>query len=342
MIRIDGSQGEGGGQILRTSLALSAYSGKPFQIDNIRSKRKKPGLMRQHLSCVHALQLICSARMEGDEISSQSLTFVPGQVRSGQYHFAVGTAGSAMLVLQTLLPPLMMAGGKSTVILEGGTHNPLSPTFHYIDEVFLPLLRRIGGNYAGSIERWGFFPAGGGRVVFEIEPSTAGLTRLELCRPGGFKGASVLAAVARIPRQIAEDENCAIIKAAEFEISQKMTLAVDSPGPGNVAMLRLDYEHGSAMFTGFGELGVSRSRIAAIVFGEANRFFRAKAAVDHYLADQILVPMALAGGGSFTTTRPTAHTMTNMKVIENFLPVRFVCEQQSEKIWKIGIAAQSV
>lgn len=339
MIRLDGSQGEGGGQILRTSLALSACTGQSFLIENIRARRKKPGLMRQHLSCVRAIAQICQAGVTGDEINSQTLQFEPGKVKAGEYHFAVGSAGSAMLVLQTVLPPLLVADGPSQLILEGGTHNPMSPTFHYIKEVFMPLLGKIGFDCSCSIETWGFYPAGGGRVRVTINPGRSGLNRLDLCSPGEFVGAEVLAAVARIPWEIAEDECKTIVNAAEFSVTQKKAIAVESAGPGNVVMLRLDYAHCSAMFTGFGELGVSRKKIASSVYREANSFYKAGVAIDPHLADQILLPLALAGGGAFTTVEPTDHTLTNLEVIKHFLPVSHVCWQLDGKAYRLEISA---
>ena len=338
IIRIDGSMGEGGGQVLRTSLALSACTGKAFSIENIRAKRKKPGLMRQHLTCVHAAQKICSADISGDEISSQQLVFKPGFVLDDDYHFAVGSAGSAMLVLQTVLPPLLMAPAPSMVVLEGGTHNPFSPTFHYIDEVFLPMINRFGGGCSAELKCWGFYPAGGGRVEVRIVPFGKP-ARLDLCHSGDLLGASVLTAVSKIPWEIAEDESQSIVKSLRFPVGSRQAIAVDSVGPGNVAMVRLDYQHGSAMFTGFGELGVSRRKVAQIASVGANRFVKAQAAVDEHLADQILIPMALAGGGSFTTTEPSLHTKTNLQVIELFLPVRSAVTRLSELLWKIEISS---
>ncbi len=337
MIRIDGSQGEGGGQVLRTSLALSACTGKAFSIENIRSKRPKPGLMRQHLSCVRAAQEICSAEVHGDEISSQRLTFLPGAVLADEYHFQVGSAGSAMLVLQTVLPPLLLTGSSSKVVVEGGTHNPLSPTFHYIDEVFIPMVNRIGGRCSCELEKWGFYPAGGGKATVVIAPWHGKPVRLDLLRSGQMVASSVFAAVSKIAWEIAEDECSAIVKGVRFEVGQKRAITVESPGPGNVAMVRIDFEYGSAMFTGFGELGVSRRKVASIALSEANHFFASQAAVDSHLADQILIPMALAGGGSFTTTEPSLHTRTNLQVIEMFLPVRSVCTQLDKGLWKIEI-----
>lgn len=338
MIRIDGSHGEGGGQILRTSLALSACTGRPFQIENIRSGRKKPGLMRQHLTCVNAVTQICSAQLKGAEIGSQYLQFVPGKVKPGDYHFAVGTAGSSMLVLQTILPPLMIAGAESQIQLEGGTHNPMSPTFNYIDEVFLPVLKKMGFDCSCSLEKWGFYPAGGGKLLLKIIPCAGEINGLELNSRGNLEKAVVVAAVSRIPREIADDESYGIINAAAFEVHEKKILTIDSPGPGNVAMLRLDFENVSAMFTGFGELGVSRKKVAANVYRPANKFFRSKAVVDEHLADQILIPMALAGSGSFVTTEPSLHTLTNMEVIEKFLPVKSSSIRLDKEAWKIEIA----
>jgi len=337
MIRIDGSQGEGGGQILRTALALSACTGQGFSIENIRAGRRKPGLMRQHLSCVHSVQQICAAEVEGDAISSQKLQFIPGQAKAGEYHFAVGSAGSAMLVLQSVLPPLLMAGKPSQLILEGGTHNPMSPPFHFIAEVFVPAIAKIGFNCSCEIERWGFYPAGGGRIRVSILPAAARLQKTDLCTPGKFNGGSLLAAVSKIPWEIAEDECKTVVNAANFEIVHKQALTVESPGPGNAVMLRLDYENSRAMFCGFGELGVSRKKVASAVYREANRFFKSGAAVDLHLADQLLLPMDLAGGGSFTTTEPTQHTRTNMKIIEMFLAVSHEISQIDTNLWKLDI-----
>lgn len=336
MITIDGSMGEGGGQVLRTALALSACTGKAFTIEKIRAKRKKPGLMRQHLTCVHAAQEICSAEISGDAISSQQLVFKPGFVLSDDYHFAVGSAGSAMLVLQTVLPPLLLASHPSKVVIEGGTHNPLSPTFHYVSEVFLPMIRRFGGDCKIELLSWGFFPAGGGKVELTVNPVRKP-AQLHLSRTGSLQAASVLAAVAKIPWEIADDESKAMVKAARFPVTEKKAIVVESSGPGNVAMIRLDFEHGSAMFTGFGELGVSRRKVAALAYTAANLFFASEAAIDEHLADQILIPMALAGGGSFTTTEPSLHTTTNLQVIEKFLPVKAAVSQINDKLWKIEI-----
>src|SRR5689334_333662 len=170
MLKLDGSVGEGGGQILRTALALSALTGQPFEIEKIRAKRRKPGLLRQHLTAVRAATALCQAQVEGDSLGSMTLRFVPGDVKPGEYAFAIGTAGSATLVLQTVLPPLLLASRPSKITIEGGTHNPLAPPVDFLDRSFLPLVRRMGPRVRVQLERWGFYPAGGGRISVEIEP----------------------------------------------------------------------------------------------------------------------------------------------------------------------------
>ena len=183
MIVIDGSAGEGGGQILRSSLALSLVTGKPFRIENIRAGRTKPGLLRQHLTALAAATQIGKAKVEGAVLGSKIVSFTPRGVTPGDYHFAVGTAGSATLVLQTVLPALMLASGPSTLVLEGGTHNPSAPPFDFISKAFLPILNRMGPCIKVELERYGFYPAGGGRFRVSINPA-AQLSPIDLLTCG--------------------------------------------------------------------------------------------------------------------------------------------------------------
>jgi RNA 3'-terminal phosphate cyclase (ATP) len=171
MIELDGSVGEGGGQILRTSLALSMCTGQPVTLNNIRAKRAKPGLMRQHLTCVDAAREVSGAQVQGAELGSQSLAFEPGRVRAGDYRFNVGTAGSCTLVLQTVWPALLLAGERSTLTLQGGTHNPMAPPFHFLERSFAPLVRRLGAGVSLTLRRHGFYPAGGGEMQATVEPA---------------------------------------------------------------------------------------------------------------------------------------------------------------------------
>ncbi len=337
MIEIDGSIGEGGGQILRTSLALSMCTGQPFRISALRAKRPRPGLMRQHLTAVLAAKQLCRAKTIGAEISSQELAFEPGRVQPGEYTFAIGTAGSATLVLQTVLPPLLTADKPSRVILEGGTHNPLSPPFHFIRETFLPVLEKMGARCEATLERWGFYPAGGGRMAVDIVPVVGRLEPLEICDRGRFIRAEAFAGVSQISWDIAQDECRLIEKEAGFPVEHLRPETVPSRGPGNVAWLDLQFEQTRVMFVGFGRLGVSRRNVALSVAKPARQFYRNKSAcIDEHLADQLLVPMALAGGGRFTTVEPSQHTKTNIEIIQQFLPVRITCAE-AKGAWEIAV-----
>ena len=169
-VHVDGSQGEGGGQIVRSSLALALVTGRSLVVDNIRARRRKPGLMPQHLAAVHAAKRVCSGDIQGAEIGSACLRFEPHHVRGGDYSFDVGTAGSTTLVLQTVLPALLIADAPSTVVIEGGTHNPWAPPFDFLQQAFLPLVCRMGPRVTMTLSRHGFYPAGGGQLIVKIEP----------------------------------------------------------------------------------------------------------------------------------------------------------------------------
>lgn len=201
MIRIDGSFGEGGGQILRTSLSLSLVTGKPFRIDRIRAGRSKPGLLRQHLTSVRAAAEVGEATVEGDVLGSTAVTFSPGKVRGGDYKFVVGTAGSGTLVFQTVLPALMVAAGPSKLIIEGGTHNIAAPPFDFLERTFVPILARMGPRVRLKLERYGFYPAGGGRFSAEIDPC-ASLQPLEIGERGEVTSRRITALVANLPGTI--------------------------------------------------------------------------------------------------------------------------------------------
>jgi RNA 3'-terminal phosphate cyclase (ATP) len=203
MLEIDGARGEGGGQILRSSLALSLVTGTPFRIVNIRAGRKRPGLMRQHLTAVQAAVEVGQARVRGAEVGSRDLTFEPKAIRAGDYHFSVGTAGSATLVLQTVFPALALAKGPSTVTVEGGTHNPMAPPFDFLARAFLPLIERMGPRCQAVLERPGFYPAGGGRFRVSVEPAPA-FARLDLRERGEIRGRRATAVVALLARSIAD------------------------------------------------------------------------------------------------------------------------------------------
>ncbi|MBO0725661.1 MAG: RNA 3'-phosphate cyclase, partial [Blastocatellia bacterium] len=208
MISIDGSFGEGGGQILRTALGLSLFTGQPFRIEKIRAGRRNPGLLRQHLTAVKAAAKISQAEAQGAHIGSTQLTFTPGRVAPGRYQFAVGTAGSATLVLQTILPALLISDDQEQqthLTLEGGTHNPFAPPFDFLVKAFLPLLERMGARIEARLERYGFYPAGGGRFEIAVTPVKK-LEPIELNERGKILDRRATALVAHLPHSIAERE----------------------------------------------------------------------------------------------------------------------------------------
>jgi len=339
MICIDGSYGEGGGQILRTSLALSLLTGKAFEIRNIRSGRRKPGLMRQHLTAVEAAQKIGNAQVQGSDIGSGAVTFVPGLVQPGYYHFSVGTAGSCTLVLQTVLPALLTADGESELLLEGGTHNPFAPPFDFLNKTFLPLIRRMGPDVRAVLFRPGFYPAGGGKFSVSIRPVKK-LTPLHLTERGDILRQSARAIVAKLPRHIAERELGVIQKKLSWP-SECLHIeeAEDSHGPGNIVFAEVESAHLTEVFTGFGERGVTAEKVAEKVVKSVREYVIADVPVGPYLADQLLIPMAMSGEGSFRTIAPSLHTTTNMEIIRKFLDADFHAEQLASGAWEIRVHA---
>jgi len=323
MIVIDGSYGEGGGQILRTALSLSIVTGKPFRIEKIRAGREKAGLLRQHLAAVLAAKEVGQAEVDGATLSSTSLSFKPKSIQPGEYHFVVGTAGSGTLVLQTVLPALMIANAPSRLMIEGGTHNMAAPPFDFVEKCFLPLIQQMGPTVRVILERYGFYPAGGGRFTVEIEPASK-LKPITLDARGTTAAPVVHALVSNLNPNIALRELETAGKLLGCENGQLRTLQTNnSTGPGNAVMVEVASTHVTEIFTAFGKLGVSAEKVARDAVEEAQQYLGSKAAVGEYLADQLLLPLALCGGGSFTTTAVSQHAETNMDVIARFLPVKF-------------------
>ncbi len=320
MIVIDGAQGEGGGQIVRTALALSLVTGRPFRIERVRAGRARPGLMRQHLTAVEAAAAIGRAHVEGASVGSSALTFTPGTVAPGRYSFSVGTAGSATLVLQTVLPALLSAAGPSTLVLEGGTHNPMAPPFDFLARAFLPLLQRMGPRLSATLDRPGFYPAGGGRFTVEIAP--APLSGLDLLERGPVRARRAKALVAHLPESVATRELQALHEHLGWERTELTAQVVEgSRGPGNVLLAEVESEHVTEVFTGFGEKGVPSEKVADGVIVEIRRYLEAGVPVGEHLADQLLIPLALAGRGSFRTLPLSRHARTQIEILGRFLPV---------------------
>ena len=337
IIKIDGMRGEGGGQILRTSLALSAITGKAFKMANIRSRRKKPGLLRQHLTAVNAAAQISCAEVEGNEINSKSLSFRPGCVVSGEYHFRIGSAGSATLVLQTVLPPLLFAEGRSKVVIEGGTHNMMAPPYDFLEKSFLPVLKSQGARVDLKLSSWGFYPAGGGRIEVEIEAVKA-LSSFKLEERGGLKKKLCRSIVSALPVDICERELRQVKKKLNWTDAELVSEKVPRPvGPGNIMLFELEYENTREVIASFGDRGVAAEKVAKSGVDRVKSFLTSQAVVGEYLADQLLIPMALAGAGSFTCTTLSSHTLTNISVIQDFLDVEFETEKLSSDNYRISI-----
>ena len=331
MIHIDGSSGEGGGQILRSSLSLSLVTGKPFRIENIRARRERSGLLRQHLTAFLAATEISGANAEGAELGSKTLTFTPGEVRPGTYRFAVGTAGSGTLVFQTILPALMTASEPSHLTIEGGTHNMLAPPFDFLNKVFLPVVNCLGPKISVNLLHYGFYPAGGGRFTATITPC-ANLLPIDLLERGEIIRRAGCAIVANLSRSIARREMDAATESLGWDPRDMEVIQTrDSVGPGNIVLLEIVSTGITEIFSGFGRLGASAELVAGEAVQATRSYLSSGAVACEHLADQLMLPFALAGGGSFGTEKPNLHARTNMNVIKQFLPVDFVVEEGNKK-----------
>lgn len=335
MLEIDGK--DGGGQVLRSALSLSMVTGKPFRMVNIRGERKKPGLMRQHLTCVQAAVEVSGAAVDGAELGSTELVFAPQEVRAGDYTFSIGTAGSTTLVFQTLLPALMSADGVSEVKINGGTHNPLAPSADYITEVFLPVVRKLGVEAELVCDKVGFAPAGGGSITATICPSS--LHGVEFLDKGALVGRTLTAAVANLSGEIMTREvQHAAKRLGWSEYQEELKQIKGVAGAGNYFAVHLDYEHVSERFTEYGVHGLSAERVAGRVVRDVKEYQKQPDAVlGEHLADQVLLPMALAGAGSFTTGKMMNHLRTNMEVIQQFLDIAIVVSEIDNRLIQVSV-----
>lgn len=348
-LRIDGGYGEGGGQILRTALALSSLTKRHIEVYNIRKGRKNPGLQPQHLTSVLAAQKISYADITGAELGSQTLRFAPKVLEGGAYSLDVsekrGSAGSITLVLQTILLPLSFAGIGSRIELIGGTHVPWSPSFHYLDHIFLPIIKRMGLNIKLKLDRWGFYPKGGGRAAAEVLPVKS-LSSIDLRERGGLKKIWGVSATSNLPVSIAErqrDEASKILKDKGFRPEIDM---VDAPsiGQGTFIIIVAEFENSIAGFSSLGERGKRAEEVAEEAAKDFFNFYQSGAAVDPYLADQILLYLAIAHvngeakeGSIMTTSKISRHLLTNIWLIEQFIPVRFNVEGKEGEMGRVRV-----
>jgi RNA 3'-terminal phosphate cyclase (ATP) len=316
---------------------LSVCLGKPFQITHIRARRDRPGLQAQHLAAVRAAGEISKAEIQGGFKGSQKLSFRPTGIFAGDYRFSVGTAGSTMLVLQTVLPALALADAPSSLTLEGGTHNPFAPPFDFIFHAFLPLLRRMGTSVAIDLERPGFAPRGGGRIHVDIQPVSR-LKPLDLDKRGEIQAQHAEVWLANLREDIAWRELAVIQNELGYSDKQLMLHKADNAyGPGNAVSVVIESEYITECFTQFGRPGLPAERVAGKVLEEVRRYVKAGVPVGSHLADQLLLPMALAGSGSFVTLEPSSHTLTNIQAIRAFTTVNIQAEVLQADAWKITI-----
>jgi len=351
MIVINGSYGEGGGQVLRTSLTLAALLGETMRIENIRARRRKPGLQAQHLTGVWAIAQICDAELEGADLGSLTLTFKPrSSPRAGEYSFDVakarkgGSAGATSLVFQTLFLPLALAPGQSRLTIRGGTHVAWSPPFHYLKHVYLPTLARMGLEARAEIEKWGWYPIGGGQITATTNGrAESNLCGLNLVERGKLKRLWGLSATSNLPAHIGQRQK----KRAEGYLRKRgfdphiEIVDAPSPGRGTVIFLVAEYEHAVAGFSSPGRRGKPAEKVAEEACREFIAHHQSGACLDKHLADQLILPLALAPGPSaFTTCEITQHLLTNVWVVEQFLDIVFEIEGEEGQRGRVQVSGQ--
>ncbi|MEJ2612029.1 MAG: RNA 3'-terminal phosphate cyclase [Candidatus Thiodiazotropha sp.] len=335
MIEIDGSLGEGGGQILRTTLSLAICLGLNVRVYNIRAGRSRPGLMRQHLVCLRAAKEICGAQVTGDELGSTEISFVPGVVKAGRYHFAIGSAGSTTLVFQTILIPLLLANGMSEVYLEGGTHNGMAPSFDFINHCFLPVISSMGCRVEVALEAYGFYPSGGGRWRVRIYPMVETMPMVLIDR-GDIVSQYAVVTSANIPAHVGERELGHVKKRCLWSEASLIQRHVKSVGSGNILSLRVMSEALTEIFESVGEKNVRSERVAGRAVRDMMRYIKADVPVGEHLADQIILPM-MFGGGRFRSLEPSQHLLTNMTLIEHLTGVNISVVKLEKDRWEVNV-----
>lgn len=346
-IEIDGSQGEGGGQMVRTSLGLSIVTGQRVRIVNVRAGRAKPGLMRQHLTAVKAAAEVSDAKVTGDAIGSTSISFEPRTFRPGKYHFKIGTAGSASLVLQTILPALLLADSETEVTIEGGTHNDKAPPFEFLERAFTPLVRRMGPQIELSLERFGFFPAGGGVLHARVKPVPI-LKGYDILERGDIARRCVTARVAGLPIHIAEREVDVVRRGLQWTEAESVAETIAASCPGNYLWIEMASSQVTEIVTGFGKTNTKAEIVAREALGEARDYIKSNVPIGIHLADQWMLPLALSawqakhhgamGGGRFKTQPLTLHSTTHLQIIERFLGISTRVEEAEGRAQLVTIS----
>lgn len=342
-VELDGSEGEGGGQVLRSALSLSLITQRPFRITKIRAKRKQPGLRPQHLACVRGAEAISASRSEGAEVGASELSFVPGPVRPGNYEIDVGTAGSTALLLQCLYYPLALAG-RSQLVLRGGTHVSHSPTFHYLAYVWSYVLAAYGLDLELHLKAAGFYPQGAGEIRADIdrvegEPPV----RVVLPSRGSVLDVDVASFVSGLPFELAERQGRAAVQALRERGILATTENLPLPSAhskGTAVVIRAQFENTIAGFSALGERGVPAEDVGRGAAKQFAEFIEGAGALDEHQGDQILLPAALLAAGRlgaaepgetrYTAARVTDHLTTNAAVLQKFLPVAIDIRESGE------------
>ena len=328
MLEIDGSFGEGGGQILRCALSLSLLTGKAFHLRKIRANRRpKAGLQPQHLMSVRAAATIGSAKISGDSIGSSDLMFEPGAIVPGKYRFAIGTAGATSLVLHTLYLPLAMQAGPSEITLEGGTHVSTSPCFHFLSTTWLPWMKKLGLRIRLEMTRPGFYPRGGGQIIAHIQ-SCPSVHSLRMTKYPTITKASGFSAVAGLPDHVARRQaRRAVERLKRAGIEAEIEEQEWEGGPGSVLGITFDESPVPASFFGLGERGKPAEKVADEAADQAIAFAEAGAPIDEHSADQLVLPLALAADASeFRVQNISKHLTTNIAVIRMFIDREIICD----------------
>ncbi|TXD34396.1 RNA 3'-terminal phosphate cyclase [Lujinxingia vulgaris] len=360
-IMIDGSSGEGGGQVLRSALTMAMLTGRPFSMEKIRAGRRRSGLLRQHLTCVRAAAAICNAEVEGATLGSQSLRFTPGDLQGGDFRFEVGSAGSTMLVLQTVLLPLALCDQPATLSITGGTHNPAAPPFEFITRAYLQVLRRAGLTLEAELRRPGFMPAGGGEIFVDFSPADDRPTvvqsphktssidvspALDLMTRGDLQKASIEALVAHLPTSIAEREIATFLKRAPglpdptLDWHTEVLRHDTSPGPGNALLATLSFEHVSEVFFVPGQKGISAEKVAERLADELRVYLSHDAPVGEHLTDQLLVVLAALGRGRFRCGPISSHARTQLELLPRFTGRRFEVISRDDGTFDVGLESE--
>ena len=330
VVEIDGSRGEGGGQILRTSLALSVITGRSLVMTNIRAGRAKPGLRRQHLACVNAAAQLANAEVYGAEVGAKFLDFRPKTVEAKTLDIDIGSAGSTSLVVQTILVPAIVSKQRLEAVVHGGTHNPMAPPFEFLSRVFIPHLVAMGAKVTLELDRHGFATGGGashdeltqhrGQLTLVVEPGE--LRPIEVIEAGEVHERHATAILARLPTHVAERELGVVRERLGFsKIECETRDVIDAGGPANVLMIEVDRGTSRELVTGIGEKGLRAEVVAERACKAMQHYLDANVPVGEHLADQLLLPLALAGGGRFRAAPLSLHSTTNIETIGHFLDV---------------------